>query len=324
MNTTAVRRKFLRSWTQEHFRSGSGVERQQSQSTRFHTMEYDLTPLTDEKEQLMREAVAAGALYVFGYGSLVWKPGFPHTRALHGHVAGFARRFWQASPDHRGTPVSMGRVCTLARAEGELCHGILYEIALSHASDVLDTLFFREKAGYACERVCVVTACGRSQLAVTFTADDSSLFWAGPPRRMDGGLRSSNSGALASKRTEEGGHVFTSPDGQVTELPSNSVDHDSSGTPHTAAASACADKHDCLRVSAPAGDPCDDGSSPAAIAKVIAFAVGPSGSNLEYFLRLLVAMRGRRVADPHLEELFGHVVAHREAAGLETPLPDHG
>jgi cation transport regulator ChaC len=39
---------------------------------------------------------------VFGYGSLVWRPAFPHVERRPACLHGWARRFWQGSPDHRG------------------------------------------------------------------------------------------------------------------------------------------------------------------------------------------------------------------------------
>ncbi len=43
-------------------------------------------------------------IYLFGYGSLLWKVEFNYTRKYFGHVKGYVRNFWLLSDDHRGTP----------------------------------------------------------------------------------------------------------------------------------------------------------------------------------------------------------------------------
>lgn len=43
-------------------------------------------------------------LWVFGYGSLIWNPGFEFKKLVVGHIKGYARKFYQGSDEHRGSP----------------------------------------------------------------------------------------------------------------------------------------------------------------------------------------------------------------------------
>ena len=87
-------------------------------------------------------------MWVFGYGSLIWRMDLPYVERRPATVLGFARRFFQQSPDHRGTPEAPGRVVTLVPVAGAQLAGVAYRIAEGHQAAVLDALDHREKAGY--------------------------------------------------------------------------------------------------------------------------------------------------------------------------------
>ncbi|XP_071876595.1 putative glutathione-specific gamma-glutamylcyclotransferase 2 isoform X1 [Bombus fervidus] len=67
-------------------------------------------------------------LWVFGYGSLCWHPGFKYKRSAVGHIRGFNRRFWQGNTTHRGTVEKPGRVVTLVEEKEGIVYGRAFQI----------------------------------------------------------------------------------------------------------------------------------------------------------------------------------------------------
>jgi len=87
-------------------------------------------------------ALPRGDLWVFGYGSLMWDPGFPHVDWAPALVYGFHRALCIYSSRWRGTPERPGLV--LGLEPGGACRGIAYRVAASDATTVLDELWRRE------------------------------------------------------------------------------------------------------------------------------------------------------------------------------------
>ena len=88
------------------------------------------------------------ATWLFGYGSLIWKPELPIVEAQPARVDGYVRRFWQGSEDHRGTPEAPGRVVTLVPNPQGHCHGVAYLVSNVDIEQTFAELDHREKNGY--------------------------------------------------------------------------------------------------------------------------------------------------------------------------------
>lgn len=88
------------------------------------------------------------ALWIFGYGSLIWRPDFDYVESALVRVPGWQRRFWQGSHDHRGLPHAPGRVVTLVQTGAGECRGRAFRIRPTQRDHVLALLDHREKNGY--------------------------------------------------------------------------------------------------------------------------------------------------------------------------------
>lgn len=103
-------------------------------------MSYDTAALNQQRQPLDH----LSAVWLFGYGSLIYKVDFPSLQAKPAYIIGWQRRFWQGSHDHRGTSEAPGRVVTLVEAAGARCVGMAYQVT----PDTFDYLDHREKNGY--------------------------------------------------------------------------------------------------------------------------------------------------------------------------------
>ncbi len=81
-------------------------------------------------------------MWVFAYGSLIWRPGFAHAGRHRALLRGYHRSFCLWSHRYRGTPERPGLVLGLDR--GGACHGVAFRVPGAHAAEVLRYLDERE------------------------------------------------------------------------------------------------------------------------------------------------------------------------------------
>ncbi|MEM9851516.1 MAG: gamma-glutamylcyclotransferase, partial [Pseudomonadota bacterium] len=82
--------------------------------------------------------------WVFGYGSLLWNPGFDFDDRAVARLWGFQRSFCMWSIHHRGTPENPGLVLALDRTDGAFCDGLAFHVPAHTSEKTLDYLRDRE------------------------------------------------------------------------------------------------------------------------------------------------------------------------------------
>tara|TARA_Y100001960_G_C14777895_1_gene884476 strand:- start:4246 stop:4830 length:585 start_codon:yes stop_codon:yes gene_type:complete len=130
-----------------------------------------------------------GELWVFGYGSLMWRPGFPYLEAHPALIRGVHRAACVISHRHRGTWERPGIVMGLDA--GGSCKGRVYRVAASESAGVLDYLHDREMGGYDVYKpvkrpVVTLTSYQRRQVsALCFVVDRGHAQYAGRLSRSE-------------------------------------------------------------------------------------------------------------------------------------------
>lgn len=112
-------------------------------------------------------------MWVFGYGSLLWNPGFPVARQELAILHGYARSFCMRSIHHRGTEEEPGLVLALDELQGASCEGLALAVEKGHEEKTLAELREREliSSAYLERNLDVELASGEKVTAITYIVD---------------------------------------------------------------------------------------------------------------------------------------------------------
>jgi glutathione-specific gamma-glutamylcyclotransferase len=123
----------------------------------------------------------AGELWVFGYGSLMWRPGFAFLERVPARLIGLHRALCVFSFVHRGTPERPGLVLGLDR--GGMCRGIAYRVAAAARAETVDYLRSREQVTSVyletMRQIELEEPARRRVRALSYTVDRSHVQYAG-------------------------------------------------------------------------------------------------------------------------------------------------
>lgn len=227
-----------------------------------------------EHEKEIEEFGKQDDFWLFGYGSLIWKPPPHYDQRIPGYIEGYVRRFWQASEDHRGTPEAPGRVVTLiskqhwdtlsdAHQATERVWGAAYHIPSSKVAEVREYLDIREINGYSIQFTPFHPA---SSTSITITSPPAALSTAADAVQTQTGIRRQSTISLTPIPPPIRCLVYIG-------LPSNP------------------------QFLGP--------QDPDALARKILESRGPSGENKEYLYNLGEALKGlgKESGDDHVEDL---------------------
>jgi cation transport protein ChaC len=115
------------------------------------------------------------AMWVFGYGSLLWNPGFEIAESVIGSLPGYARSFCMRSIHHRGTEADPGLVLALDEQSQAACAGMALRVVDGLEDATLAYLREREliSSAYLEKMLSVTLADGRLVEAVVYVIDEA-------------------------------------------------------------------------------------------------------------------------------------------------------
>jgi cation transport protein ChaC len=121
-------------------------------------------------------------MWIFAYGSLIFRPAFCYLERRRAFVEGWSRRFWQGSPDHRGVPDAPGCVVTLLPDPEGFCGGCAFRIDPAQSDGILRAIDAREQAGFSRQHLPLLSAPGEEPFAhgITWVAAPHNPHFLGP------------------------------------------------------------------------------------------------------------------------------------------------
>ena len=120
-------------------------------------------------------------MWVFGYGSLLWNPGFPVARQEVATLQRYARSFCMSSIHHRGSEETPGLVLALDEIQGAHCTGLALAVEPGHEEKTLAELREREliSSAYLERDLEVELVSGETVTAVTYVIDPHHVQYCG-------------------------------------------------------------------------------------------------------------------------------------------------
>ena len=144
----------------------------------------DSSPATDDTtavNRLRHDFDGVESVWLFGYGSLIYKVDFPYIERKPATIRGWSRRLWQGSHDHRGTIEKPGRVATLVAEHEAECAGMAYRVTPA----TFEHLDHREKNGYLRFSMALHFGDCDATEGIVYIAHAQNAAWLGPASEVD-------------------------------------------------------------------------------------------------------------------------------------------
>ncbi len=115
------------------------------------------------------------SMWVFGYGSLLWNPGFDVAESVIGTLPGYARSFCMRSIHHRGSIENPGLVLALDQQETQACEGVALRVVAGQEAETLAYLREREliSSAYVEKELNVHLTNGQDVTALVYVIDEA-------------------------------------------------------------------------------------------------------------------------------------------------------